>query len=247
MRRRARPRGGKRQASVRSYLLTAAGFVSIHPSCWETNLLEGPFSVAWRRLSCGSVPDAVAARLQRTGRHQSHLEQVAQLEEKSIFRPLESGLAHLGGISERTPVAGEEHGSGRRLVGEQNITPERAVAKGPGSGVQVGCRIEHQDRGVGSRLIPQRIAPFSGVLPHQPEKDRPGELIFDLEPRTSPDAHRAAVRTTAHKLEVVLSIYPQLVGRPPVENQIEPGDVGTGPFIEIFVVTPEEENVSREM
>src|SRR6185436_8458274 len=51
----------------------------------------------------------------------------------------------------------------------------------------------------------------------------------------------------AYELEVVLSIYPELVGGPPIEDQVEPGDVGTGPFVEVFVVTPEKENVPREM
>src|SRR5918993_462558 len=120
--------------------------------------------------------------------------------------------------------------------------PESA---GPHIGARLG--VEDQNGSIGAGLVPQGVTPLGGVLADQPQKDGARELVLELQPRAPPDIYRASVAAPSHILQPIEPVDPQLVGRSPIECQLEPGDVSAGPLVEVFIPAPQEENVAREV
>src|SRR3954471_24331129 len=103
------------------------------------------------------------------------LEQVAELEEETVFGRLQVGAAQRIGIGQGAAVSGEEYGARIGLVGEQQVPPKRPAAVRTGSKILVDLRVEDENRRVGSGFVPERVPPLGGVLSHHPEEDRTGE------------------------------------------------------------------------
>src|SRR5207237_5026282 len=82
---------------------------------------------------------------------------------------------------------------------------------------------------------------------HQAQEDGPGELVLELETRTPPQIYRAAVGASPDVLDGVKAVDSELVGRPPVQGELQPGNFCAGPLIEVLVVAPEEKQIAREM
>src|SRR3954471_10882269 len=253
--------GGKRHATLPAdYRAAAASMPSAQPvevprsrtsgKRGETIPLGPGIQTLWRlgySTKIGMEPGVVKQSGGRGAIPGLELEQVAELEEETVFGRLQVGAAQWIGIGQGAAISGEEYRARIGLIGEQQVPPKRPVAVRTGSKILVDLRVEDENRRVGSRLVPERTPPLSGVLPHQPEKDRTGELVFDLESRAPPDIDRAAIAAPPDVLHLVIAVDPEPVGWPPVERELEPGDLGTGPLVEVLVVSPEEEHVGGEV
>jgi hypothetical protein len=120
------------------------------------------------------------------------------------------------------------------------------VAVRTGSKELVELRIEDENRRIGPGFVPEGIPPLDGVLAHYTEEERTGDLVLHLQSGTPPDVDGAAVAAPAHVLHLVIAVDPEPVGRPPVQRELEPGNLGAGPLIEVLVVPPQEEHVGGE-
>src|SRR5690242_285451 len=119
----------------------------------------------------------------------SHPEQVRQFYEEAVTRSIEGTEAKRLGLGERASISGEEHGAGIRLIREEPISP-KGIPRRCRRGRQCPIGLKKKDRGEGPRLVTKRVLLRGIVLPDEADEDGTGKLVFDFEPRDSPDLHR---------------------------------------------------------
>ena len=108
--------------------------------------------VQYGPLRCAQGDNRRATNIRlRTLADNSHVKQVAQLQEESVSHPPQPASVRLAGIhrvQQRAAVAEKGHRSGVGLVGEEDVAPERASGEGAGPDEGVGFGVEDQDGGV---------------------------------------------------------------------------------------------------
>src|SRR6266850_915042 len=173
-------------------------------------------------------------------------EEIAQLHEHRVIGPREPAKAERVVVQHVAAVSRKHDRPGDRLIAQQRIDVEEiGGTRGGTSGA--AARPGNQNRGARAGVIAQRIGLVLDVLAHQPDEQRPRQLILDLDPCDAPDIDETPVGAAVDLLPEIAERVAHPVSGPVRDIDAQQQQVGGRPLEEVLVMALQEEAAAAEM